>query len=94
MSSADWISHFPGLRKLKPDVAKPLIEMSKVVRLPAGTLRAGALRTATAVLGGRAAERIATLVDLTVRRTAPRRNKAQMPTAPITLPLSDGIAAR
>lgn len=37
MSSADWISHFPGLRKLKPDVAKPLIETSKVVRLPAGT---------------------------------------------------------
>ena len=37
MSSADWISHFPGLAKLKPDVVRPLLETSKVVRLPTGT---------------------------------------------------------
>ncbi len=37
MTSVDWTSHFPGLRKLEPDIAKPLIETSKVVRLPAGT---------------------------------------------------------
>jgi CRP/FNR family transcriptional regulator len=33
----DWTQHFPGLRKLEPDVAGPLVEASKVVRLPAGT---------------------------------------------------------
>lgn len=33
----DWIAAFPGLRTLEPDVAKPLIETSHVVRLPAGT---------------------------------------------------------
>jgi CRP/FNR family transcriptional regulator len=37
MGSADWTSHFPGLAKLKPDVAGPLLDTSKVVRLPAGT---------------------------------------------------------
>ena len=37
MGSPDWISNFPGLRKLEPSIAKPLIETSKVVRLPAGT---------------------------------------------------------
>lgn len=37
MARADWISSFPGLRKLEPDVAKPLIETSNVVHLNAGT---------------------------------------------------------
>jgi CRP/FNR family transcriptional regulator len=33
----DWTEHFPGLRKLEPDVARPLVESSKVVNLPGGT---------------------------------------------------------
>jgi CRP/FNR family transcriptional regulator, anaerobic regulatory protein len=37
MTNADWISSFPGLQKLEPDLASPLIETSKIVRLPAGT---------------------------------------------------------
>ncbi|MGL4396765.1 MAG: Crp/Fnr family transcriptional regulator [Hyphomicrobium sp.] len=37
MAASDWTSHFPGLSKLEPNIAKPLIETSKVVRLPAGT---------------------------------------------------------
>lgn len=37
MTAPDWISSFPGLKKLEPGIAKPLIETSKVVRLPAGT---------------------------------------------------------
>lgn len=37
MAGADWIEAFPGLLKLDPDIARPLIERSKVVRLPAGT---------------------------------------------------------
>lgn len=37
MTSADWISSFPGLGKLEPDIAKPLIETSNVVHLHAGT---------------------------------------------------------
>ena len=37
MQQADWTIHFPGLRKLEPAIAKPLIETSKVVHLPAGT---------------------------------------------------------
>lgn len=37
MSSPDWISAFPGLQTLDPAVAKPLIEMSKVALMPAGT---------------------------------------------------------
>ncbi len=32
-----WIEKFPGLTKLNPQLAKPLLEASKVVRLPAGT---------------------------------------------------------
>ncbi len=40
--TSDWIAAFPGLRTLEPDVAKPLIETSKVVRLPAGTRIFGA----------------------------------------------------
>ena len=37
MTGADWTDAFPGLRKLEPEIARPLIETSKVVRLPAGT---------------------------------------------------------
>lgn len=37
MVHKDWIDAFPGLRKLEPDAAKPLIETSNVIRLPAGT---------------------------------------------------------
>jgi CRP/FNR family transcriptional regulator len=37
MASVDWISSFPGLRKLEPGIGKPLIENSRVIRLPAGT---------------------------------------------------------
>lgn len=37
MTDADWTYSFPGLKKLEPKVAKPLVETSKVVRLPAGT---------------------------------------------------------
>lgn len=33
----DWTTHFPGLRKLEPTIAGPLIENSKVVTLAAGT---------------------------------------------------------
>lgn len=37
MASTDWIAAFPGLQRLDPAVAKPLVESSKVVKLPAGT---------------------------------------------------------
>ncbi|RUO97394.1 Crp/Fnr family transcriptional regulator [Hyphomicrobium sp.] len=37
MTTADWISAFPGLNKLDPEITKSLIEASKVVHLPAGT---------------------------------------------------------
>lgn len=37
MHPENWISNFPGLRKLHPDVAGPLVEASRIVRLPAGT---------------------------------------------------------
>jgi CRP/FNR family transcriptional regulator, anaerobic regulatory protein len=37
MTTANWIAAFPGLQSLEPEIAKPLIETSKVVRLPAGT---------------------------------------------------------
>lgn len=37
MTGAEWTDAFPGLRKLEPEIARPLIETSKVVRLPAGT---------------------------------------------------------
>lgn len=37
MTSVDWISSFPGLRKLEPGIGKPLIENSRVISLPAGT---------------------------------------------------------
>jgi CRP/FNR family transcriptional regulator len=37
MTGAGWTDAFPGLRKLEPEIARPLIETSKVVRLPAGT---------------------------------------------------------
>lgn len=35
--SNDWVMHFPGLRKLEPEVAGPLIAASRIVSLPAGT---------------------------------------------------------
>ncbi len=37
MTTADWIGAFPGLKQLEPEVARPLIGTSKVVRLTAGT---------------------------------------------------------
>jgi CRP/FNR family transcriptional regulator, anaerobic regulatory protein len=37
MTNADWTANFPGLKKLEPEIAKLLIETSKVVDLPAGT---------------------------------------------------------
>lgn len=37
MTQPEWIANFPGLRKLEPEVAQPLLEHSKVVKLPAGT---------------------------------------------------------
>ena len=37
MTTANWIAAFPGLQNLEPEIAKPLIETSRVVRLPAGT---------------------------------------------------------
>jgi CRP/FNR family transcriptional regulator len=40
--TSDWIAAFPGLQALEPDVAKPLIDASQVVRLPAGTRIFGA----------------------------------------------------
>jgi CRP/FNR family transcriptional regulator len=35
--TSDWTQHFPGLSKLEPAIAKPLIETSKLVSLPGGT---------------------------------------------------------
>jgi CRP/FNR family transcriptional regulator len=35
--TADWISRFRGLQKLEPQLVKPLLDTSKVVRLAAGT---------------------------------------------------------
>ena len=43
---------------------------------------------------GRAAERIASLVDLAVRRTTPPRDQARMPAPPIAPLFANGIAAR
>lgn len=37
MTNSNWLATFPGLKKLAPDIAKPLIETSKVTRLHAGT---------------------------------------------------------
>lgn len=37
MTDHSWVEHFPGLRKLDPQVARPLVEAAQVVRLPAGT---------------------------------------------------------
>lgn len=37
MTNRDWIAAFPGLQQLEPEILKPLIETSKIVRLPAGT---------------------------------------------------------
>jgi CRP/FNR family transcriptional regulator len=37
VTSANWIDKFPGLKTLAPTVAKPLLEASQVISLPAGT---------------------------------------------------------
>lgn len=37
MQAQEWIENFPGLSTLDPDAARPLIETSRVVSLPAGT---------------------------------------------------------
>lgn len=37
MPDHSWVEHFPGLRTLDPQVARPLVEAAQVVRLPAGT---------------------------------------------------------
>ena len=37
MAKTDWTVHFPGLHKLEPSIGKPLVETSKIVKLPAGT---------------------------------------------------------
>ncbi|MDX2306960.1 MAG: Crp/Fnr family transcriptional regulator [Hyphomicrobium sp.] len=37
MTSADWTEYFPGLRTLPPDLARQLVQASRVVTLPAGT---------------------------------------------------------
>jgi CRP/FNR family transcriptional regulator, anaerobic regulatory protein len=37
MTHTNWIAHFPGLRRLEPDISGPLIETSQIVKLPAGT---------------------------------------------------------
>ncbi|HVZ04072.1 Crp/Fnr family transcriptional regulator [Hyphomicrobium sp.] len=58
MTAPDWISAFPGLKTLEPSVAGPLIETSKVVRLPAGTKIFGP---------GQAPEAYLMLVEGTVR---------------------------
>lgn len=56
--SNDWVTHFPGLSKLEPAIAKPLIETSKVVSLPAGTRIFGP---------GQSPEAYLLLIDGTVR---------------------------
>lgn len=56
--SNDWVTYFPGLSKLEPDVGGPLIEKSKVVSLPAGTRIFGP---------GQAPEAYLLLIDGTVR---------------------------
>ena len=58
MPNADWTIHFPGLRKLEPAIAQPLVETSKVVRLPAGTVIFGP---------GQSPENYLLLLDGTVR---------------------------
>ncbi len=37
MTQPNWIAAFPGLQKLEQEISKPLIETSRIVRLPAGT---------------------------------------------------------
>jgi len=58
MITADWLSHFPGLRKLKPEVLRPLLETSQQIRLPAGTRLFGP---------GQAPKAYLLLIDGTVR---------------------------
>lgn len=56
--SADWTSNFPALCKLAPSASKPLVETSKVIRLPAGTRIFGP---------GQAPDAFLLLIDGTVR---------------------------
>lgn len=58
MPSANWTDHFPGLKKLEPEIARPLVETSKVVTLPAGTRIFGP---------GQSPESYLLLIDGTVR---------------------------
>jgi len=58
MPAFDWTIHFPGLRTLEPAIAKPLLETSKVVRLPAGTVIFGP---------GQSPENFLLLIEGTVR---------------------------
>ena len=58
MTSTDWIAAFPGLQQLEVDVARPLVEASKVVHMPAGTRIFGP---------GQAPEAYVLLLDGTVR---------------------------
>ncbi len=37
MTNTDWTAHFPGLRRLEPSIGKPLVETSKIEKIPAGT---------------------------------------------------------
>lgn len=54
----NWTAHFPGLNALDPAVLKPLLETSKIVRIPAGTRIFGP---------GQAPEAYLLLVEGTVR---------------------------
>ena len=58
MTNTDWTANFPGLKKLEPEIAKLLIETSKVVDLPAGTRIFGP---------GQSPESYLLLIDGTVR---------------------------
>lgn len=58
MTSKDWVAHFPGLKALAPEIAKPLVETSRVVVLPAGTRIFGP---------GQAPDAYLLLIDGTVR---------------------------
>lgn len=58
MTSCEWTTNFPGLKALDASIAKPLIETSKIVRLPANTRIFGP---------GQAPEAYLLLLDGTVR---------------------------
>lgn len=58
MTSRDWTASFPGLKALEPSIVRPLLDTSKIVRLPAGTQIFGP---------GQAPEAYLLLLDGTVR---------------------------